>query len=125
MPIDFNGKSVERIIFNNKQVNITKVNSDVVLEDNVIQVGTYTGNPTISNLTEEITVNLSYTSNEKNFTQMKLTSSYLYYVGDEEVAVYSFTNNSWAAAYKSISVSTKTFVDTKFYDWFGVNYIKG
>ena len=43
----------------------------------------------------------------------------------EEVEVYSFANNSWAAAYKSISVSTKTFVDTKFYDWFGVNYIKG
>lgn len=43
----------------------------------------------------------------------------------EEVAVYSFANNSWAEAYKSISVSTKTFVDTKFYNWFGVNYIKG
>ena len=43
----------------------------------------------------------------------------------KEVAVYSFANNSWAAAYKLISVSTKTFVDTKFYDWFGVNYIKG
>ena len=43
----------------------------------------------------------------------------------EEVAVYSFANNSLAAAYKSISVSTKTFVDTKFYDLFGVNYIKG
>lgn len=43
----------------------------------------------------------------------------------EEVAVYSFANNSCTAAYKSISVLTKTFVDTKFYDWFGVNYIKG
>ena len=42
MSINFNGKSVERIIFNNKQVNITKVNSDIVLEDNAIQVGTYT-----------------------------------------------------------------------------------
>lgn len=59
------------------------------------------------------------------FETMKRQAGEIETGSSEEVAVYSFANNSWAADYKSISVSTKTFMDTKFYDLFGVNYIKG
>lgn len=128
MAININNKSIEKVIYNDKQVNITKFKGNIVLEDNFINNLNFQGNTTISSLNEDLTENLLFKSNNTEYVGMKITSSYLYYInGTEEIPVYSYSNNSWAAAYKTISTVAykKQFVSTKFYDWFNINYIIG
>ena len=125
MLFTINNKNIEKVIYNNKQVNITKYNNNIILEDNYIAIGKYAGNPNLTSLNDSLTVNLPFTSNNVNFTKIKITSTYVYYVNDsEETPAYSYSNKSWANAYKTINITNKTFVDSIFYDWFGVNYIK-
>lgn len=124
MAFTYNGKEIEHVVYNTKSINITQYNGETILEDNVIYNANYTANPTITPLTG--TFNLEFTSNNKEYTSIKATAEYLYYVNDtEETNVYSYTNSSWAELYKPITVKNKTFVDSTFYDWFNINYIKG
>lgn len=124
MAFNYNGKEIEHVIYKGKAVNIVQYNGETILEDNVIYNTNYTANPTITPITG--TFNLEFTSNNKEYTSIKSTAEYLYYVNDtEETNVYSYTNSSWAELYKPITVKNKVFVDSIFYDWFNVNYIKG
>lgn len=130
MGMKYNGQNIERVIYNNKQVNITKYNNNEILVDNQINLGSYTGNQTISILNGNGIFEFNFTSNNIEFNGMKFTDSYLYYFKGEknniieETSVYTFGLNTWAELYKSINVSNNTFVDTNFYDWFNGNYIK-
>lgn len=134
MPLKFGTSEVERVTYNNQinaitnaQVNVIKyirrndsVN-EIVFETNLIKAGNYTGNPTLTPLTNEKVSNISFTSNNENFTTLTINSSYVKY---GENNVYSYANNSWAAVYKSITVTADTFVDQDVYDWFNINFIK-
>lgn len=130
MSMKYNNQNIERVIFNNKQVNIVKYNNNEVLIDNQINLGSYTGNQTISILNGNGIFEFDFTSNNIEFNGMKFTDSYLYYFKGEknniieETSVYTFGLNTWAELYKPINVSNNTFVDTNFYDWFNGNYIK-
>lgn len=126
MPLTYAGKEVDRVTLNGNVItNIVQLNGETVLEDNVILATSYTGNPTLTSFTGEDTVSIAFTSNNKEYTGMKITSTYLYYISDiEETNVYSFANNSWAELYKPVTFKNKTFVDSSFYDWFCINYIK-
>lgn len=130
MAMKYNSQNIERVIYNNKQVNITKYNNNEILVDNQINLGSYTGNQTISILNVNGIFEFNFTSNNIEFNGMKFTDSYLYYFKGEknniieETSVYTFGLNTWTELYKSINVSNNTFVDTNFYDWFNGNYIK-
>lgn len=130
MAMKYNSQNIERVIYNNKQVNITKYNTNEILVDNQINLGSYTGNQTISILNGNGIFEFNFTSNNIEFNGMKFTDSYLYYFKGEknniieETSVYTFGLNTWTELYKSINVSNNTFVDTNFYDWFNGNYIK-
>lgn len=130
MAMKYNSQNIERVIYNNKQVNITKYNNNEILVDNQINLGSYTGNQTISILNGNGIFEFNFTSNNIEFNGMKFTDSYLYYFKGEknniieETSVYTFGLNTWTELYKSINVSNNTFVDTNFYDWFNRNYIK-
>ena len=130
MAMKYNSQNIERVIYNNKQVNITKYNNNEILVDNQINLGSYTGNQTISILNGNGIFEFNFTSNNIEFNGMKFTDSYLYYFKEEknniieETSVYTFGLNTWVELYKSINVSNNTFVDTNFYDWFNGNYIK-
>lgn len=130
MAMKYNSQNIERVIYNNKQVNITKYNNNEILVDNQINLGSYTGNQTISILNGNGIFEFNFTSNNIEFNGMKFTDSYLYYFKGEknniieETSVYTFGLNTWTELYKSINVSNNTFVDTNFYDWFNGNYIK-
>lgn len=130
MAMKYNSQNIERVIYNNKQVNITKYNNNEILVDNQINLGSYTGNQTISILNGNGIFEFNFTSNNIEFNGMKFTDSYLYYFKGEknniieETSVYTFGLNTWAELYKPINVSNNTFVDTNFYDWFNGNYIK-
>lgn len=130
MAMKYNSQNIERVIYNNKQVNITKYNNNEILVDNQINLGSYTGNQTISILNGNGIFEFNFTSNNIEFNGMKFTDSYLYYFKGEknniieETSVYTFGLNTWVELYKSINVSNNTFVDTNFYDWFNGNYIK-
>lgn len=130
MTMKYNSQNIERVIYNNKQVNITKYNNNEILVDNQINLGSYTGNQTISILNGNGIFEFNFTSNNIEFNGMKFTDSYLYYFKGEknniieETSVYTFGLNTWTELYKSINVSNNTFVDTNFYDWFNGNYIK-
>lgn len=134
MPFYYGSQEIERIKYSNQleqitnaQVNIvryknrsTNVN-EIIFQTNLIKAGTYTGNPTISALASEKTCNIAFTSNNTNFTSFVFTSSYFKY---DDTSVYSYSNKSWANAYKSITITSDTYVDQDVYDWFNVNYIK-
>lgn len=130
MAMKYNSQNIERVIYNNKQVNITKYNNNEILVDNQINLGSYTGNQTISILNGNGIFEFNFTSNNIEFNGMKFTDSYLYYFKGEknniieETSVYTFGLNTWTELYKSINVSNNTFVNTNFYDWFNGNYIK-
>lgn len=130
MAMKYNSQNIERVIYNNKQVNITKYNNNEILVDNQINLGSYTGNQTISILNGNGIFEFNFTSNNIEFNGIKFTDSYLYYFKGEknniieETSVYTFGLNTWTELYKSINVSNNTFVDTNFYDWFNENYIK-
>lgn len=130
MAMKYNSQNIERVIYNNKQVNITKYNNNEILVDNQINLGSYTGNQTISILNGNGIFEFNFTSNNIEFNGIKFTDSYLYYFKGEknniveETSVYTFDLNTWTELYKSINVSNNTFVDTNFYDWFNGNYIK-
>lgn len=130
MAMKYNSQNIERVIYNNKQVNITKYNNNEILVDNQINLGSYTGNQTISILNGNGIFEFNFTSNNIEFNGIKFTDSYLYYFKGEknniieETSVYTFGLNTWTELYKSINVSNNTFVDTNFYDWFNRNYIK-
>lgn len=125
MAFTYNNKSIEKVIYKGKQVNITQFKGTTILEDNYINSVRFYGNDTISSLNEELIEEINFTSNSITFTKIKITPTYLYYVNDaEETPVYSYTNNSWASSYRTISISSKKFVSTKFYDWFNVNFIR-
>lgn len=130
MAMKYNSQNIERVIYNNKQVNITKYNNNEILVDNQINLGSYTGNQTISILNGNGIFEFNFTSNNIEFNGIKFTDSYLYYFKGEknniieETSVYTFGLNIWTELYKSINVSNNTFVDTNFYDWFNGNYIK-
>lgn len=130
MAMKYNSQNIERVIYNNKQVNITKYNNNEILVDNQINLGSYTGNQTISILNGNGIFEFNFTSNNIEFNGIKFTDSYLYYFKGEknniieETSVYTFGLNTWTELYKSINVSNNTFVDTNFYDWFNGNYIK-
>lgn len=130
MGMKYNGQNIERVIYNNKQVNITKYNNNEILVDNQINLGSYTGNQTISILNGNGIFEFDFISNNIEFNGMKFTDSYLYYFKGtqdnitDETEVYTFGLNTWAELYKPINVSNNTFVDTNFYDWFNGNYIK-
>lgn len=130
MAMKYNSQNIERVIYNNKQVNITKYNNNEILVDNQINLGSYTGNQTISILNGNGIFEFNFTSNNIEFNGIKFTDSYLYYFKGEknniieETSVYTFGLNTWIELYKSINVSNNTFVDTNFYDWFNGNYIK-
>lgn len=130
MAMKYNSQNIERVIYNNKQVNITKYNNNEILVDNQINLGSYTGNQTISILNGNGIFEFNFTSNNIEFNGMKFTDSYLYYFKGEknniieETSVYTFGLNTWTELYNSINVSNNTFVDTNFYDWFNGNYIK-
>ena len=130
MAMKYNSQNIERVIYNNKQVNITKYNNNEILVDNQINLGSYTGNQTISILNGNGIFEFNFTSNNIEFNGIKFTDSYLYYFKGEknniieETSVYTFGLNTWREFYKSINVSNNTFVDTNFYDWFNGNYIK-
>ena len=130
MAMKYNSQNIERVIYNNKQVNITKYNNNEILVDNQINLGSYTGNQTISILNGNGIFEFNFTSNNIEFNGMKFTDSYLYYFKGEknniieETSVYTFGLNTWTELYKSINVSNNTFADTNFYDWFNRNYIK-
>lgn len=130
MAMKYNSQNIERVIYNNKQVNITKYNNNEILVDNQINLGSYTGNQTINILNGNGIFEFNFTSNNIEFNGMKFTDSYLYYFKGEknniieETSVYTFGLNTWAELYKPINVSNNTFVDTNFYDWFNGNYIK-
>lgn len=130
MAMKYNSQNIERVIYNNKQVNITKYNNNEILVDNQINLGSYAGNQTISILNGNGIFEFNFTSNNIEFNGMKFTDSYLYYFKGEknniieETSVYTFGLNTWAELYKPINVSNNTFVDTNFYDWFNGNYIK-
>lgn len=135
MPLKFGTSEVERVTYNNQinaitnaQVNVIKyvrrndsVN-ETVFETNLIKAGNYTGNDTITPLADEKISNISFTSNNENFTTLIINSSYVKY---GENNVYSYANNSWAAVYKTITITADTFVDQDVYDWFNINFIKG
>lgn len=134
MSFKYGNEEIERIKYSNQkngitnaQVNIVKyINqttsvNEIVFQTNLIKVGTYIGNPTISALASSKTANIKFTSNNTNFTSFVFTPTYFKY-GD--TAVYSYSNKSWANAYKTISVTEDTYVDQDVYDWFNVNYIK-
>lgn len=125
MAFTYNNKSIEKVIYKGKQVNITQFKGTTILEDNCINGYWFYGNDAISSLNEELIEEINFTSNSITFTKIKITPTYLYYVNDtEETPVYSYTNNSWASSYRTISISSKKFVSTKFYDWFNVNFIR-
>ena len=130
MAMKYNSQNIERVIYNNKQVNITKYNNNEILVDNQINLGSYTGNQTISILNGNGIFEFNFTSNNIEFNGIKFTDSYLYYFKGEknniieDTSVYTFGLNTWTELYKSINVSNNTFVDTNFYDWFNGNYIK-
>lgn len=134
MPLKFGTSEVERVAYNsqinaitNAQVNVIKyirrndgVN-ETIFETNLIKAGNYTGNPTLTSLADEKVSNISFTSNNENFTTLTINSSYVKY---GENNVYSYTNNSWAAVYKTLTITADTFVDQDVYDWFNVNFVK-
>lgn len=130
MAMKYNSQNIERVIYNNKQVNIVKYDNNDVLIDNQINSGDYSGNETISILNRNGIFEFNFTSNNIEFNGMKFTNSYLiYFKGEknniiEETNVYAFISNSWANAYKNIHLMNNIFIDTNFYDWFNGNYLK-
>ena len=125
MPLNINNLKVEKVIYNNKQVNFVKFKDEIILEDNYLDLGNYTGNPTLTPLNKEVIFNVNFISNGSEFKSIKITSSYVYYVNnDGEVEVYSYSNSSWTNLYKSIEIKNKVFVDSAVRDWFGINFIK-
>lgn len=126
MGFTYNNKIIEKITYNNKQVNVAKFKGNIILEDNYINNSSFQGNETITSLNGELTEKLSFKSNNIEFTGIKITSDYVYYINNnEETPVYSYSNNSWAELYRTIDRSTfeKEFVSTRFYNWFNINYI--
>ena len=127
MSFTYNGKSIEKVNYNNNKINILQFNGNVVLEYDIIYNITYTASAQMTATSDEKTFNLNFTSNNKEYKGIKVAPTYIHYISSDntETNVYAFDTESWAELYKSIIVKEITYVDSDFYDWFKVNYIKG
>ena len=72
-------------------------------------------------------ISINFTSNNQNFTSMRLTADTLYYATENnEIEVYNVGVN-WLVAdskYKKITINTAQEVSTDFYNWFSSNSTK-
>ena len=127
MSFTYNGKSIEKVNYNNNKINIVQFNDNVVLEYDIIYNITYTASAQMTATSDEKAFNLNFTSNNKEYKGIKVAPTYIHYISNDntETNVYAFDTESWAELYKSIIVKEITYVDSDFYDWFKVNYIKG
>ena len=115
-----NGMLIQFMYLNGK---ITKTTSTMT-------AGDYRFNDVLSLGQSEFTGNISinFTSNNQNYTGMRITADTLYYIVDSnnEIEVYNIGVN-WLvtdSAYKRITVNSPQEVSTDFYNWFSSNTTK-
>ena len=115
-----NGMLIQFMYLNGK---ITKTTSTMT-------AGDYRFNDVLSLGQSDFTGNISinFTSNNQNYTGMRITADTLYYIVDSnnEIEVYNIGVN-WLVAdssYKRITVNTSQEVSTDFYNWFVENTTK-